>query len=96
MKKFKARFCACGDQQLKGIDFSETYAPVVQWTTIQLMFVLEILLGLKSMQSNITCAFMHTNLEKNKEVYKLCDWGSPSMVRMARKSALSSKRHSMP
>ena len=33
IKKFKARFCARGDQQLEGIDFFETYAPVVQWTT---------------------------------------------------------------
>jgi hypothetical protein len=29
IKKFKARFCVCGDQQLEGIDFFETYAPVV-------------------------------------------------------------------
>ncbi len=36
VKKFKACFCAQGDQQLEGIDFSETYAPVVQWTTLSL------------------------------------------------------------
>jgi hypothetical protein len=30
IKKFKARFCACRNQQLEGIDFFETYAPVVQ------------------------------------------------------------------
>ena len=29
VKKFKTRCCARGDQQLKGIDFFETYAPVV-------------------------------------------------------------------
>jgi len=56
IKKFKARFCARGDQQLHGIDFFETYVPVVQWTTIRLMFVLEVLLGLKSLQGDITCA----------------------------------------
>ena len=55
IKKFKARFCARGDQQLEGIDFFETYAPVVQWTTIRLMFILEILLGLKSKQGDVTC-----------------------------------------
>ena len=29
IKKFKAQFCARGDQQLKGIDFFETYAPIM-------------------------------------------------------------------
>ena len=69
IKKFKARFCARGDQQLEGIDFFETYAPVVQWTTIRLMFILEILLGLKSMQGDVTCAFLHADLEENETVY---------------------------
>ena len=34
VKKFKARFCARGDRQKEGIDFFETWAPVVQWSTI--------------------------------------------------------------
>ncbi len=54
IKKFKARFCARDNQQLKGIDFFETYALVVQWTTIRLMFILEIMLGLKSKQGDVT------------------------------------------
>jgi hypothetical protein len=53
----------------EGIDFVETYAPRVQWTTICLMFILEILLGLKSMQGDVTCAFLHADLEENKTVY---------------------------
>ncbi len=69
IKKFKARFCARGDQQIEGIDFFETYAPVVQWTTIRLMLILEILLGLKSKQGDITCAFLHADLEPGKNVY---------------------------
>jgi hypothetical protein len=44
IKKFKARFCARGDMQIEGVDFFETYAPVVQWTTVRLMLVLEVLL----------------------------------------------------
>ncbi len=59
IKKFKARFCARGNKQFEGIDFFETYATVVQWTTIWLMFILEILLGLKSKQGNVICAFLH-------------------------------------
>ena len=69
IKKFKARFCARGDQQLAGIDFFETYAPVVQWTTIRLMFILEILLGLKSKQGDVLCAFLHADLEPGENVF---------------------------
>jgi hypothetical protein len=63
LKKFKALSCAQGDQRLEGIDFFGTYAPVVQWATIRLMLFLEILLGLKSMQGDVTCAFLHADLE---------------------------------
>ena len=69
IKKFKARFCARGDQQIEGIDFFETYAPVVQWTTVRLMLILEILLDLKSKQGDVTAAFLHAELEEGEEVY---------------------------
>ena len=69
IKKFKARFCACGDMQLEGIDLFETYAPVVQWTTFRLIFILEVLLGLKSKQGDVTCAFLHANLAPDETVY---------------------------
>jgi hypothetical protein len=36
LSKWKACFCARGKEQLIEIDFFETYAPVVQWTTIRL------------------------------------------------------------
>ncbi len=67
--KFKARFCAQGNMQLEGIDFFETYAPVVQWTTIRLMFIWEVLLGLKSKQGDVTCAFLHADLAPDETVY---------------------------
>lgn len=69
VKKFKARFCARGDQQLEGVDFFETYAPVVQWTTVRLLLILEILLQLKSKQGDVTAAFLHADLEENEKVY---------------------------
>ena len=69
MKKFKARFCARGDQQLEGVDFFETYAPVVQWTTVCLMLTLEVLLNLKSKQGDVTAAFLHTDLDPEEKIY---------------------------
>ena len=47
IKKFKTRHCVRGDQQLEGIYFFETYAPVIQWAIVRMMLILEILLKLK-------------------------------------------------
>ena len=69
IKKAKARFCICGDQQVHGIDFFVTYALVVQWTTIQLMLIFKVILGLKSKQGDITAAFVHADLEEGENIY---------------------------
>jgi hypothetical protein len=69
VKKFKGCFCAQGNTQIHGVDFFETYSPVMQWTTILLMLVLECILGLCSKQGNITCAFLHASLGENKAIY---------------------------
>jgi len=36
----KARFWVRGEQQTTGIDFFETYAPVVSWTAIRILLSL--------------------------------------------------------
>ena len=69
IQKFKARFCDPGDQQLEGIDFFETYAPVVQWTTVCLLLILEVFLKLKTKQGDVTAAFLHGELEEGENVY---------------------------
>ncbi|KAL7449360.1 LOW QUALITY PROTEIN: hypothetical protein ACHAXS_000199 [Conticribra weissflogii] len=57
----------------KGIDFFETYAPVVQWTTVCLMLILENLIGLKSKQADVTADihtadFHYANLGEDEKV----------------------------
>ena len=46
INKLKAHFFAQGNQQLEVIDFFETYALLLQWTTVWLMIILEVMLGL--------------------------------------------------
>ena len=55
--------------QLEGIGFFETYAPVVQWTTVILMIILEVLLGLKSKQVHVTSAFIHAYLGRYEKLF---------------------------
>jgi hypothetical protein len=69
IKKFKARFCARGDRQQEGVDFFETWSPVVQWQTVRLMMVFSSILGLKTAQADITAAFVHAELPSTENVY---------------------------
>jgi hypothetical protein len=39
VQKLKARFCIRGDKQHETIDYFNTYTPVVNWQTVQLMLV---------------------------------------------------------
>ena len=38
--KYKTRYCVWGDKQIAGVDYFETYAPVVQWSTVRLLLTL--------------------------------------------------------
>jgi hypothetical protein len=91
IKKFKARFCVRGDQQLEGIDFFETYVPVVQWTTVHLMLIPEILLGLKSKQGNVTAAFLHAEIPAGEKVYANMPRGFEQFSKNGRNKCLKLK-----
>ena len=38
--RYRSRFCVSGDQLEYGIHYFETFAPVIHWSTIQLMLIL--------------------------------------------------------
>ena len=69
IKKCKARFCARGDRQKEEIDFDKTYSPVAQFATVCIMLILECLIGLKSKQGAISCAFLQTELGPTERIY---------------------------
>jgi hypothetical protein len=63
VRKLKARFCARGDCQIEGVDFFDTYAPVVSWTTVRTLLVLSIVLGLCTKQVDYTLAFCQAPID---------------------------------
>ena len=67
VRKLKARFCIRGDRQEEGIDYFETYAPVVSWSTVRLLLVLSVTLGLATKQVDYTLAFVQAGIKE--EVY---------------------------
>jgi hypothetical protein len=68
--RYKARFCARGDMQTEGVDFFETYAPVVQWSTIRLLLSTVLTEGWTTRQVDYTNAFAQAELKE--EVYVEC------------------------
>ena len=64
IRKLKARFCARGDRQIQGVDYFDTWAPVVSWNTIRLLLVLSAVLDLATRQVDYTAAFVHAEIDK--------------------------------
>jgi hypothetical protein len=67
VRKLKARFCARFDCQIEGVDFFETYAPVVNWQTVRIMLVMSLLLHLLTKQVDYTAAFVHADIDRDPE-----------------------------
>jgi hypothetical protein len=78
IRKFKARFCARGDRQVEDIDFFDTFAPVVNWTSVHLLLILSAILGLSTKQVDYTAAFVHAPIDKDP------NWDSLSSEEKAR------------
>jgi hypothetical protein len=60
-KKFKARICCRGDLMP---DDLETFAPVVQWSTVRCFLVLSMTLGWKTVSVDWANAFIQSSLEE--------------------------------
>jgi hypothetical protein len=69
VRKLKARFCVQGDCQIDGVKVLDTYALVVSWTTVQLLLILLVVLGLASKQVDYTAAFVQAKLAEDERVY---------------------------
>jgi len=61
--KHKRRIHVNGSQQCYGIDYWDMYTPIVQWSTIQLLFILATKLGLASQQIDYVQAFLQAKLD---------------------------------
>lgn len=70
-----------GDKQVEGVDFFDTFAPAVNWTTVRTMMVLSLIFGLETKQVDYNTAFFQAlidrdpnwvNLTEEEETTKWC------------------------
>ena len=60
----KASFCVKGDLQKEGIDFFDTYAPVVKWSTIRMLLIETLSRNWTTRQVDFTNAFAQGTLSE--------------------------------
>jgi hypothetical protein len=65
LKKYKSRLCVNGSRKIQGIDYTESFAPVVQWSTIRMVNTLSAMHNLKGKQIDFTQAFSQAKLKED-------------------------------
>ena len=71
--KHKARLCAHGGQQTWGTDYWETYAPVVNWLSVRILFALTQIHDLETRSIDFVLAFPQADLDV--DVFMELPWG---------------------
>ena len=67
--KHKARLNAHGGMQRWGIDYYETYAPVVNWISVRILLALSIIHKLESKSIDFVLAFPQADLERERYLW---------------------------
>jgi hypothetical protein len=80
IQKLKARYCARGFEQVEGVDYFETFAPVVMWLTVRLLLIMSILLELETTQIDYTAVFVHADIDCLVYVAMPPGFGIPGQV----------------
>jgi hypothetical protein len=65
LKKYKASLCVNGSRQIQGVNYTESFAPVIQWITIRMVNTLAAMHNLKGKQIDFTQAFPQEKLKED-------------------------------
>ncbi|KAA5550856.1 hypothetical protein F3G54_33345, partial [Pseudomonas aeruginosa] len=62
--RYRARLVAKGFSQRQGIDFKETFSPVLKYSTLKLLFAITVNLNLSITHLDVTTAFLNGHLDE--------------------------------
>ncbi|KAH9090111.1 hypothetical protein Ae201684P_014863 [Aphanomyces euteiches] len=65
LERFKARLCPKGYLQIAGVDFTDTYAPVLRLDSLRLLCALVATLDLETAQLDVKTAFLNGDLDED-------------------------------
>jgi len=67
VSRYKARLCARGFRQREGLDYSETFSPVIRYDSVRVFLAMVTQNDLEMLQFDVKTAFLHGEL--NKEIF---------------------------
>jgi hypothetical protein len=65
LKKYKAQLCVNGSRQIQGIDYTKSFTPLVQWSTIRMVNTLAEMHNLKGIHIDFTQDFPQAKLKED-------------------------------
>ncbi|MCP4339239.1 MAG: hypothetical protein GY799_10210, partial [Desulfobulbaceae bacterium] len=65
VERYKARFVAKGCSQKYGVDYTETFAPVVRFESVRALLSVGVQLGMKFHQMDVETAFLNGHLDED-------------------------------
>jgi hypothetical protein len=95
VERYKARLVAQGFTQKEGIDYHETFAPVVKYKSLRIILALANLLNYEIKQMDVVTAFLNAKLDE--DVYMQVPqgfkhWGDSSYILKLHKSLYGTKQ----
>jgi hypothetical protein len=69
IERFKARLVACGNEQQAGVNYNDTFAPVLDLTTARMILALSSIWQCQARHGDIPAAYTRAAIESDADIY---------------------------